>query len=362
MFKRMRFMLVIALVMGFAVQAQADLRARLGDLLAEFAQEGTSPAIVASVAYEGGTRVVSAAHGRVDVTRDVLASPQDRFRIASISKTFLAATLLLLEEDGVLSLEDGLDDWLDASVYERLPNADEVTLYHLVTMRSGIPDYLDDAFLEVVLENPTRVWTAEDVLVYAYDDNPEFAPDERFDYSNTNYILLHLVIESATGQTLAEVFRERIFTPLGMNNTYTHISETLPGGFVRGYEDVYGTGTAEDVSDVNDGAGLGDGGLVSTTEDLVRFFSALLIDQTLLSEDCLTAMLTPSDEQSEYGMGIEIRQDPNIGTVYGHTGGVLGFSGAAFYASELDVLAVILYAYQGLEEEHLETLFNLTAE
>jgi len=361
MANRWKVLSVFVFVMAFAVQAQSDLSDRISEFLARIAPEN-SPAIVVSIAYDDGQSVVSVAHGRVDITQETLALPTDRFRIASISKTFLATALLLLEEDGVLSLEDGLGDWLDESVYGRLPNADEVTLYDLVTMRSGIPDYLDDVFFGAILASPSRVWTAEEVLAYAYDTAPEFAPDEDFEYSNTNYILLQLVVESATGKTLAEVFRERIFTPLNMNETYTQISETLPNGFVHGYEDLMGLGVEEDVTDVNDGAGLGDGALVSTTEDLVRFFKALLIDKTVLSSESLEAMLTPTDDENQYGIGIEIREGENTGTVYGHTGSVVGFSSAVFYAPQLETIVVILYGYQGLEEEHIEELFSLAAE
>lgn len=340
------------------VVAQSDLQANLEAFLQGIASE-EGYAISALIATGNGEEVTQAAVGLVDITKSQAARPSDRFRIASMSKTFLAVALLLLEEDGVLSMEDGLSQWLDPSVYERLPNADEVTLYHLVTMRSGMPDYLGDEFFGATQENPTKTWTPEEVLVYAYDSEALFAPDEGYDYSNTNYLLLHLVVESATGQTLAEVFRERIFDPLKMADTYTQVAETLAGGFVHGYEDIDGDGVNEDVTDINDGAGLGDGGLVSTTADLARFYKALLIDKTLLSEASLEKLLAPTDDENNYGMGIEARPDDDYGTVYGHTGSVFGFSGAAFYASDADVLAIIFYAYQGLEDEHIYELLSL---
>ncbi|HRF98271.1 MAG TPA: serine hydrolase, partial [Aggregatilineales bacterium] len=98
----------------------------------------------------------------------------------------------------------------------------------------------------------------------------------------------------------------RILDPLGLENTYTQIAETHPEGFVYGYEDWDGDGEAENVSDINDGAGLGDGALVSNTADITTFYQALLQDQTLLGEEMMAELLTfsPDDEGAGYSLGL----------------------------------------------------------
>jgi CubicO group peptidase (beta-lactamase class C family) len=356
------FSVVVVVLLSAHLQAQslnsATIDERFEALLVQIA-DADGPAVSIRLSLEGDERSYAAALGRVVVGQPTAASPQDQYRIASMSKTFMGVALLLLQEDGILSLEDGLAEWLDEADYANIPNADEVTLYELVTMRSGIADYLDDSFLEAVLDDPSRTWTPREALVFAHGAQPLFAPGEGFDYSNTNYLLLHLVVEAATGQSLAEVFRERIFEPLGMKSTYTQGAETLPGVLVNGYEDVDGDGVEEDVSAINDGFGLGDGGLVSTTGDLVIFYRALFVDQTLLSEESLARLLETPQPEDEYGMGVEVREDERYGMVYGHTGGVLGFTGGVFYAPDLDAVAVALYANQNFSGDEITALFDL---
>jgi D-alanyl-D-alanine carboxypeptidase len=176
-----------------------------------------------------------AARGRVDVRSNTLASPQDRFRIGSMSKTFVATVALQLVSEGVFSLDDRAADWLPPNVVQRVANADRVTLRELMSMRSGIPDYLStNRFWAKVDENPTHDWAASEALPFIFDRRPMFQPGRRFYYSNTNYILMQLVLESATGQPLHELVRQRILDPLGLQNTYSQGRETLPGGFVHG--------------------------------------------------------------------------------------------------------------------------------
>jgi CubicO group peptidase (beta-lactamase class C family) len=300
----------------------------------------------------------AAASGLVDVAGDEAAQPDSRFRIASMSKTFLAVVLLQLADEGVLALDDTAAKWLDAELIAQIENTDSATLYQMVTMTSGIAEYLNDDFYDTVLTDPTRAWTAPTALEYAYGLPASFAPGEGFEYVNTNYLLLQLVIEAATGSPFHEVVRERILDPLGMNDTYTQGQEDLAGGFVHGYEDVDGDGNVEDVTAINDGWGLADGGLISTTGDLTRFYTALFVDQTLLSDE-MFALLTDGGD-NEYGTGLEVVES-DYGLLYGHTGSVLGFSGMVFYAEDLEAIAVILYAAQAGAEGDLDAVFELVA-
>ncbi|NDJ34876.1 MAG: beta-lactamase family protein, partial [Chloroflexi bacterium] len=315
------------------------------------------PATVAVVVTPAGT--VSAAVGRFDTAGgNRLASTQDTFRIGSVSKMFTAVAALQLVDDGVLSLDDTAADWLDPAVIDGVANADRATVEQLLNHTSGVPDYLDDAFFaEAYAAN--RIWRADETLDYAAGYLPGFAPGAGFEYSNTNYILLHLIVEAAGGAPLHTAIRQGILTPLALEDTYTQISEqgTAPA---RGYEDVDGDGRAEDVTMINDGAGLGDGGLISSGADVAAFLQALVLDGDLLSAELTDAML--ADYGGEYGLGIEVIDSP-WGPQIGHGGAVTGYEALAYTFPTYETTVVVLTGSFGAVEltfivdEIMDTLY-----
>jgi D-alanyl-D-alanine carboxypeptidase len=337
--KRMVLCLLL-LVCLMPVHAQDDQEV-LEEILSEYADANDAAIAVQIVTPDIN---LAAAIGQADDSR--AAEPQDRFRIGSMSKTYVSVAALLLAEDGVFALDDLASEWLPAEIVERIANADSVTIRQLLAMRSGIDDYLGtEGFWEAVQADLTRTWTAAEALEYAYDLPALFAPDEDFTYSNTNYLLLQLILEEASGMPLHELIRERILDPLNLANTYTQVSETLDGGFVNAYEDIDDDGTEEEVSDYNDGAGLGDGALISNTEDIIAFYRALLQDKTVLSEASLAELLNFStdDEGGSYSLGFANFPSP-WGDAWGHSGGVLGFISIGIYLPEEETFIVVLAA------------------
>lgn len=340
--RKMSLVLLALLLWGMLmpVGAQDDTQA-LEDILSQFAGPD-DPAIAVQITTTEGSW--AAAVGSADGRR--AATPQDRFRIGSMSKTFVAVAALMLAEDEMIDLDDRAADYLPDEIVENIANLDTVTIRQLLAMRSGIDDYLGtDEFWAEVEADPYYPWTAAEALEYAYDLPALFPPDTEFYYSNTNYLLLQLVLEAASEMPLHELIRTRILDPLGMNDTYTQISEDLPGGFVNGYEDIDGDGEAENVSDVNDGAGLGDGALISTVGDLTIFYTALLQDQTLLSEDAMDELLDFQAAEGEgYSLGLNEWEDEDFGVAWGHSGGVLGFLSIGIYLPDEDVILIVLSA------------------
>lgn len=313
----------------------------LEDILSQYTDERGAALTVQIVTPEGS---FAAATGLADETR--AAVPEDRFRIGSMSKTFVSVAALLLVEDGVFNLDDLASTWLPDEIIENIANLETVTIRQLLSMRSGIDDYLGtDEFWEALEADPTYRWTAAEALEYAYGLPPLFAPDEDFSYSNSNYLLLQLIMEAATGKELHILIRERILDPLELTNTYTQISETLDGNFVNGYEDLEGDGVMENVTDYNDGAGLGDGALVSNTSDIISFYRALLQDRTLLSEASLEELLDfgLDDEGDFYSLGFASFPTP-WGDAWGHSGAVLGFSSIGVYLPQEETFVVVLAA------------------
>lgn len=342
---RILALLFSVLVIGLMpVQAQ-DPQQALDQVISQFA-DADSPAVVVQVNTPQGSWTATA--GTADGERPT--APDDRFRIGSMSKTFVAVTALLLVDEGVFSLDDAASRWLPEDITKNIANAGTVTIRQLLGMRSGIPDYLEtDEFWERVEDDPQYVWSPEEALTYAYDLPALFAPGEDYYYSNSNYLLAELVLENATGQPLHTLMRDRILDPLGLDNTYTQIFETLPGGFVDGYEDFDGDGVDEMVSAINDGAGLADGGLVSTVADLNTFYLALLKDQTLLSAAGMTEMLSFRDDGegdvygSGYSLGLTSWTTP-FSTGWGHSGGVVGFVSTGYYLPAFQVSVFVLSA------------------
>jgi D-alanyl-D-alanine carboxypeptidase len=353
---RLFVLMLLMLLPAGIIQAQTDLQAELDDYIASLAP-ADGPAVSARITI--GDETWAAAGGLANIESGEPATPEDRFRIASMSKTWLAVTLMKLVEDGKLSLDDPVINWLPDRLIAPIANASEATVGQLVTMTSGIPEYLNDEFYARVFEDPQHAWTAEEVLPFAYDLPPSFEPGSSFEYVNTNYILLQLVIEAAAGKPMHEVMREVIFDPLALPDTYVQAFED-GAPTISAYEDFDGDGIDEDVSAVNDGAGLGDGALVSTTADSTRFYQAVFANTEILSEESVQQMIDLAESGDEYGAGLEVIET-DYGQIIGHTGSVLGFSGAIFYAPDLDATVVILHGSQASDMPQIEALLAIAA-
>jgi D-alanyl-D-alanine carboxypeptidase len=349
--------MMMVLVLPVAAQEDATLQAALQAYADETLREDETAALAVQVSR--GDETVSAVVGLADGER--AATVEDGFRIASMSKTFVAVTALLMQEEGLLSLDDAAAAYLPDEVVENIANLDGddgATLRELLAMQSGIDDYLgtDDFWIKVE-EEPTFAWTASEALTYAYDLPPLFAPGEEVSYSNTNYLLMQLVLEDAGDAPLHELVREYVLDPLGMARTYTQAFEAPPEGatLVRGYYDMDGDGVVEDVSGINDGFGLGDGALVSTLGDLTTFYRALLVEQTLLPADALAQMQAfAPDDFGDYGLGLA-RFDSAFGDAIGHSGGVLGFLSIGLVLQD-DVIVVALCATEACSPEEMAVL------
>ncbi|MCI0714302.1 MAG: beta-lactamase family protein [Chloroflexi bacterium] len=336
---------VLAILLGVSGQSD-DPQAILEDIVSGYASDD-DPALVVQVSAPDG--VWSAAAGMANDERAAVV--EDRFRIGSMSKTFVAVTTLLLVEDGVFELDDSAANWLPQEVVDNIANVDRVTIRQLLSMRSGIEDYLgmDDFWAEVAYD-PTYEWTELDVLLFVYGLDPLFEPDEDYSYSNTNYILMELVLEEASGQPLHTLIRDLILEPLNMENTYTQVTESLPGGFVNGYSDFDGDGIPENVSNINDGAGLADGGLISNVGDLTTFYQALCREQSLLSDESMAELLDfqPVDDSEGYSLGLNGWFGDDF-EFWGHEGGVLGFLSIGVCVPEEQVTIIVLSASEDVD-------------
>lgn len=266
--------------------------------------------------------------------------------MGSISKTFVATTLLLLMEEGLFSLDDSIGQYIGP-----YPNvAGSITVRQLLNHRSGLNDYLNEntASTDAWMDDPAYIWTSDEIL-NSYVLTPNFAPESSWSYSNTNFLLAGVLIEALTGQPWHEVVREKVIQPLGLSHTFVYPFET-PGNqpFAHVFADLLGTGGVQDVQ----GLGFPDEGffslatsagcLITTPEDLTRFMERVFGGH-LLQPATLAEMQTDYAQTGDgflYGLGTASFPLPQNVENWGHDGDLIYKSVALYFPSENMSLAV----------------------
>lgn len=320
---------------------EEEIASELQSLLDETLAEQEIPGAILYVDTPEGNWM--GASGVANLKTKQPMKPSDRCRIGSITKTFVAVVVLQLYEEEELNLDDAIADWLPEDISDRLPQSKEITIYQLLNHTSSLPDYTEnDDFNQAIIDYPSYQWTPQEVLEYVYDLEPQAAPGEEYSYSNTNYIVLELIVEAATGNTLAKELRDRIYTPLGLKNTFMEQKEAIPGGFVSGYSDWDGDKKIDDMTQLEPW-GLGDGGIISNGADLARFARGLFADEELLEPETLEEMLDSVDdgEGAEYGLGVSV-WETEWGEAWGHQGRTGGFLSTMMYLPNRDITVVAI--------------------
>lgn len=287
------------------------------------------------------------ASGVANLENNTPLQPSDRFQIGSITKTFVATTALQLVEEGKLNLEDTLTTWLPESLTADIPNSEEITLKQLLQHTSGIADYVDVLFTQAAT-NPTVFlanWQPEQLVDLIDGVEPLFEPGESWIYSNTNFILAGLVIEAATGNNIAREIRDRIITPLNLNNTFFAEEEEIPGGFVSGYWDFDQNGTLNNITGASLSWAWTAGAMVSNTQDLDTFarnlFKGDLLEPQTLEQMLDTTPAIDSDNYSSYGLGVGTIESSNR-FWYIHRGQTLGYRSNMWYSPQEDLTYIEL--------------------
>jgi CubicO group peptidase (beta-lactamase class C family) len=285
----------------------------------------------AVLVLRNGQPVVRSSYGLADLETGTPATPETNYRLASVTKQFTAACILLLAEDGRLTLDDRGHKWLPS-----LPKAAEsVTIRHLLTHTSGLIDYED-----VIPETFAAQLHDADVLrLLETQDRTYFRPGTGYRYSNSGYALLALIVQRASGKSFATFLRERIFQPLAMFNTVAYedgISTVNHRAF--GYTEEAGRWSRTDQDQTS--AVLGDGGIYSSIDDLAKW-DAALYDGRLLQPSSLRAAFTPAthtdDPEIEYGYGWRI-----TGETVWHSGETVGFRNVIVRYPKRHITVVVL--------------------
>lgn len=323
-----------------------------------------SPGVQVSVTSSDGI-TWTGARGFADIANGVALEPCHRLMIASISKTVTATLVMQLQDEGVLDLDDLLSDWLEDDLIGELANARSATLRELMGHTSGIPDYLTNEQSNNADNRPFLHETQREKLRYAYGLESFFAPGEAYSYSNTNFVLLGLVVEKARDQPLWDVVRDQIATPLNLRRFAMGTEENpVPDDVARPYLAQRGSRFVDVTATAGSDAATGDGGIIANTQDLNLFMEALfagrLVSAAALEEMTTNVSLVPEFQtdfrdwpDEAYGLGIT-RYNTPWGIAYGHTGATSSYNAALFHFPQSG--ATLSYVGSGLDLERLDEL------
>ncbi len=265
-------------------------------------------------------------------------------RIGSLTKTFTATAILQLVDQGLLELDDPV------STYQPLvPNGDNITIRQLLDMSSGIVGYdVDEDWVQDYLTDPYQIWSPEDLVAVGTALTPAFAPGEGWNYSNTNTILLGMIVEQLTNESLAEVFQRSILQPLGMDQSSLppDTSSALPDPHAQGYMfglDFNGTGALLNTTDWNPSWGWAAGSMISTLQDLKVWVKALATGELLTEatqaerKGWVDTGFLWLEKPFRYGLGLI-----DFGGFLGHSGVIFGYTSWMGHQPETGATIIVL--------------------
>jgi D-alanyl-D-alanine carboxypeptidase len=291
------------------------------------------PGAIVGIWQDGREPYVRAFGVRDTATRQPMATDL-YMRIGSTSKTFTVTAVMMLADQGKLGLDDPIDRYV-----EGVPSGNQITLRHLAAMRSGLYDYGNDTNPKLP-ENPFRQWTPRELLETAFRHPLLFPPGSAFDYSNTNTVLLGLVVEKVSGQSLASFIEQNILKPQGMNRTVFPAAAEFPLPHARGYFKLP-DGKVVDATDWNPSWGWASGNMISTLDDMrvwARDFAVgNLISPPMKRERDQFFPAPAEGDGAQYGLAIE-----NQNGWIGHNGNLMSYMAYPYYLPAERITLVVL--------------------
>jgi D-alanyl-D-alanine carboxypeptidase len=321
------------------------LQRRLDKLRAKYAIPGVSATVILA---DGSTW--TGVSGLADVRRNTAVAPDTAFAIASVSKTYTAAVVLALADEGALDL--------DARVSALLPDVrigGKATVRQLLDHTSGLPDYfLHGKIDKALFGDPGRAWSTRET--FRYVGKPIFPAGRGWYYSNTNYHLLGLIVETVAGRSLAEEVRARFLDPLELTHTWSQVAEAPRGPFAHGYR-VTGSAAKPTFRDWSDGSDIvpftsvvtaagGAGSLAATSGDVARWARALYRGEALPAAT-VKAMVDDSRRIAKlrpkvpYGLGVQVTKLDGRPAL-GHSGRLAGFRSVVRYLPREGITIAVL--------------------
>jgi D-alanyl-D-alanine carboxypeptidase len=347
---------VVCLFFSIVVHAQTRvsnktaLKTALQLKLDEWHKAGSFPGATLGVVLANGESFGLAA-GISDREAKRPMIPTDRMLAGSVGKTFAAATALQLIKEGKIGLDDKIEKYLGSEPwFTRLPNARDITVRQLMNHTSGLVRYeFKEQFTKDLTANPEKVWKPAELLAYLFDKKAPFEAGKGWDYSDTNYIVLGMIIEKVTGRKFYEEANKRLLKPLKLTNTIPQDGPRLKG-VVQGYagpNNPFGGTDAMIVKGkfvINPQFEWTGGGYASTAQDLARwakmFYEGKAFSPELLPQ-VLDGVAAPMlGRETKYGLGVIIRKT-TLGTSYGHSGFFPGYMTDMMYFPEKKIAVAV---------------------
>jgi D-alanyl-D-alanine carboxypeptidase len=315
-------------------QSPADKRdAALDKAIPPAMQRASVPGAIIGIWQDGREPYVKAFGVRDTATREPMATDL-YMRIGSNSKAFTVTALLMLADQGKLSLDDPIDRYVKG-----LPSGDRITLRQLGQMRSGLYNYADDTNKDLP-QQPFRKWTPQELLEVAFRHPLVFPPGSAFDYSNTNTVLLGLVVEKVSGQSLASFIEQKILKPEGLTHTVFPAGAEIPSPHSQGYFKMP-DGKIVDATDWNPSSGWASGNMISTLDDMRVWARDLaigkLLSPAMKRERDQFLPAPPEGEGALYGLAIE-----NQNGWIGHNGNIMSYMAYPYHLPAQGITMVVL--------------------
>ena len=339
----------VALLVSFAVGLDAvgqtvqhaDIQTALQAKLDSIIAYTSIPGITIGIAMPDGSSFGLSA-GVSDRSVHRRMSPSDLMLQGSVGKIYFNAVALQLVSEGRLDLDAKLSVYLGREPwFDRLPNARDVTIRQMMSHQSGIVRYeFNNAFLDDLTADPMRTFTPVERLEYLFDSEAPFAAGTSWEYSDTNFILVAMVIEKITGHSAYDEIRDRLLVPLELKATLPSDRPDLPGlaqGYAGGESNPFG-GFDETMENgrmvMNPQFEWGGGGFASTTQDLARMTQDIHVGRAFdpdLLDQVYDGVPAPLGPNAAYGLGTIMMGLPTSGTAFGHSGFMPGYRTEAYY-------------------------------
>ena len=304
------------------------------------------------VLVRNGDQTWQTAAGFSDVEKGIAMETTDKLMIASITKMFVAVVTLKLHEDGKLDIDKPIIAFNCGYRFKDIPNAEKITIRHLLNHTSGLPDFImTSRYVTNLLDHPLNIWKKDDLLKFLANTRSEFIPGEKGKYSNSNFLLLSVILDEEFKDSInhALLIQKEIIDPLHLEHTHYIDRKAPPKNLAQGYADLYSNNHLINLTHLNiGGSGNGFSGMFSTAADLSKFLDALLIKKTLLNENSLELMLsfTQDSEEEAVSFGLGIWKDfQDLGAdkfAYGHRGREAAYTADLFWFPTHDIMYVMM--------------------
>lgn len=333
-----------------AVTDSPALRQKLQAKLDEWHKNGKFAGATIGIALADGTSFGLAA-GRSDLQANKPMKPGDLMMAGSVGKTYAAAVAMQLVKEGKFALDDRVEKYLGSEPwFSRLPNGKDITIRHLMNHTSGLVRYeFKDQFTKDLTANPGKTWKPQELIAYILDTQAPFEAGKGWDYSDTNYIVLGMIMEKVTGKKFYDLAEKRVLIPLKLQATVPTDSREIKG-LVQGYagaDNPFGGKDAVIENGkfiINPQFEWTGGGYAATTEDLARW-AKMMYEGRGFPPEMLPEMLNGAaapmlGRETKYGLGVIIRQT-RAGMSYGHSGFFPGYMTDMMYFPEHKIAVAV---------------------